>query len=149
MIKNIILLLLFLSTLFLNTLCLAQDKESDTFSFDEPENNEAAIDSCKARIGTARPRIKIDITRPIGGRGSTVYLIKGVVVGSCIDEAGYYEFGKLKDKFAIPLNDQLVRFEFSIISYRGINAELKVFSLDGRQYIVNVDEEIERARRLK
>ncbi len=139
MLKKII-----LSILFFNTLCLAEDPKPDSFDFDQKEENNDPVESCKLSHGTARPRIEVDYAKRVGSRRSTIFLIKGKIIGSCIDEAGYYEFGKIKEKFKIPLSDQLNRYEFHITSYEGVDGEIRVFSLDGRQDKVFIEDEIKR-----
>lgn len=139
MIRNIILLLL-----FLNTYCSAEDQKPDSFDFSEQGQNDDQIESCKLSHGTARPRIQIDYAKPMGRWRSSIFLIKGKIIGSCIDEAGYYEFGKIKEKFKIPLSDQLNRYEFHITSYEGVLGEIRVYSLDGRQDKIVIEDEVKR-----
>lgn len=131
----------------------AQELESDdSFSYDEkPQAQEDNVDkneleACKISAGTSKPRIQVDLAKPVGSPYSTIYIISGKIVGSCIDEAGYYENGEIKQKFYIPLSTKLTKFNYNITTYKGLKAEVRVYSLDGRQDKLDIEEEIRRNR---
>lgn len=88
------------------------------------------------------PRIEIGEVRASGGLFSGKYRISGAVHGTCVQEAGYFENGRLKERIEFPLDDNFQRREFQVRVKSGNNGELRVYSTTGHEDIVYVDEEI-------
>ncbi len=106
------------------------------------------IERCKRNISPKKPRIEIRELRPSGGDDySYRFKVEGMILGSCIDEAGYYEKRRLVEKFRIPLDDRARKFEFSIITELDLKGQIRVYTLDGKQDVIDLDDEIEQYRR--
>ncbi len=102
-----------------------------------------AFESCR-QMRIRAPRIEIGRVRPTGGLFSGKYKLDGAVAGICIEEAGYYEKGRLKEKFNIPLSDRFLRVEFDLTVRSGERGEIRVFTSDGRAQSMTVDEAVQR-----
>ncbi len=89
-----------------------------------------------------RPRIELDRVKPSGGLFSGKYRISGMITGQCIEEAGYFEGSRIKDKIDIPLNDRFDRHEFSFQVRGGRRGEIRVYAVDGSEDTIEIDEEI-------
>ena len=89
-----------------------------------------------------RPRIEIHKVKQSGGFFSGKYRISGSVQGACIEEAGYYESGRLKERFEIPMTDSFKRHEFQIRVKSGKRGEIRVYAADGSEDIIEVDQEL-------
>ena len=110
-------------------------------AYDNRASNEnAAVRRCRSLDRIRRPRIEIGRVKPSGGLFSGKYRINGSVYGACIEEAGYFERGRLKDEVQIPLDDRYTRREFSFQVRSGRSGEIRVYTIDGREDIVDVDE---------
>ena len=90
------------------------------------------------------PRIEVGKVKSSGGLFSGKYRIRGSIEGSCVEEAGYFEEGRLKERFQIPLSDRFQRQEFNIKVRSGRNGEIRVYSSDGRDDRVYVDDLIQK-----
>lgn len=86
------------------------------------------------------PRIEVGRVKPSGGLFSGKYKIEGSVFGACIEEAGYFEQGKLKEPIQFPLTDRFDRQEFSFTVRSGRGGEIRAYTSDGREEVVPVDE---------
>lgn len=102
-----------------------------------------ALSRCRRAHDLRRPRIELGDMRPSGGLFSGKYKVRGNILGNCIEEAGYYENGRLKEKFEIPLNDRFQRKEFSVTVRSGRNGEIRVFNTRGDDDSIEVDREIQ------
>lgn len=104
---------------------------------------------CREMLGVRKPVIQIDSVRlPAYGLAGK-YEIRGSIVSSCVQEAGYYEDGRLRDAFPFELEDRSRRREFIIVVEPGHNGEIRVYTVDGRQEYTSVDEVIRRERILR
>lgn len=87
-----------------------------------------------------RPRIEVEEARPSGGLFSDKQKVSGNVIGACIEEAGYFESGRLKERLNIPYTSSSKRYEFRIAVRTGRNGELRVYTTQGEEERVSVDE---------
>lgn len=106
----------------------------DDFTIDQ-----AAAQECRENY-TRRPRIEVGDSRPSGGLFSNKSRIKGNILGACIEEAGYFESGVLKDKFSIPYTSRFKRYPFEIQARTGRNGEVRVYTTQGDEVRIRVDE---------
>lgn len=88
------------------------------------------------------PRIEIGRVRASGGLFSGKYKLEGSLYGACIEEAGYFEEGRLKEPIQFPLTDRFNRQEFSFTVRSGRRGEIRAYTSDGREEIIPVDEVI-------
>lgn len=92
------------------------------------------------------PRLEISDMRATGGLFSGKYRVYGEIFGQCIEEAGYYERGRLKQKFDVPFDSRYARTEFETKVESGKDGEIRVLTSDGREDRILIDEEITRRR---
>ena len=118
------------------------DDRQDSYHQDGPAfgNGDAAERCRRARI--QRPRIEVGRVRPTGGVFSGKFKVEGSIYGACVQEAGYFEEGRLKESIRFPLDDRYNRQEFQITGRSGRRGELRVFTTDGRDDVVSIDEEL-------
>lgn len=116
----------------------SQNRYGERNRYNDPKN-EQAVQLCR-RASIRYPRIDVGRAKPSGGLFSTKYRIEGAVVGNCIVEAGYYEYGRLKESFDVPLSDQSQRIEFNVHAKLGKRGELRVLTTDGKEDVVEVEE---------
>lgn len=103
--------------------------------------NGDAVARCRdARV--QRPRIEIGRVRPTGGVFSGKFKVSGSIYGACVQEAGYFEEGRLKESIRFPLDDRYNRQEFEITGRSGRRGELRVYTTDGRDDVISIDEEL-------
>ena len=107
----------------------------------EKKSDQAARRRCRNQR-VRQPRFEIIKLKPSGGFFSNKFRVEGIVFGACIEEAGYYEYGRLKKMFNIPLKDRYGRYEFSLRVRTGRQAELRAFTTNGRESLILVDEEL-------
>lgn len=117
---------------------------------------EAALDSvsgdtsvagrCRRAKRVQAPKIEIGKVEAHGGLFSGKYRISGSLFGSCIEEAGYFENAKLKQKIEFPLEDTVKRVEFQVNTKTGKNGEIRLFSTTGQESIEFVDEIVAREK---
>lgn len=100
----------------------------------------SSIDRICRRGNYRQPRIEIEEFRPSGGLFSGKYRINGSVFGACVEEAGYFERGRLKQNFNFPYNDRFKRKSFSLQIRTGRNGEIRVYTSDGSEDFVRVDD---------
>lgn len=86
------------------------------------------------------PRIEVDEFRSSGGLFSGKYRVNGSVYAACVEEAGYFESGRLKQEFKFPFSDRYRREGFSIQVRTGKNGEIRVLSADGSNEVVRIDD---------
>jgi hypothetical protein len=102
-----------------------------------------SLASCRDNFRRVRPpRIEISELRASGGLFSGKYRLGGVISGQCIEEAGYYEQGRLKEKIEVPLSDRFNRTDFRVQVRSGRGGEIRAFLIDGTDESVFVDDEI-------
>lgn len=109
-----------------------------------PATDDYALDpniarECKGQY-FRRPRIEVEEARPSGGLFSDKQKISGNVIGACIEEAGYFESGRLKERIDIPYTSSFKRYEFRIGVRTGRNGELRVYTTQGDEERVSIDE---------
>lgn len=87
-----------------------------------------------------KPLIEVSDKEARGGLFSGKYRLYGSIFAACVNEAGYYERGKLKDKLDFPLSSDYERrsFEFKVRSGRG--GAIKVYSANGEVESLSVDD---------
>ncbi len=102
-------------------------------------NDALAVQRCR-NIRIRRPRIEVGSVRASGGLFSNKKRIKGSIFGACVEEAGYFENGRLKQEFPFPLSDRYQRRDFEVQARTGRNAEIRVFTIDGREDSVDIDD---------
>ena len=90
------------------------------------------------------PQIEIGQIRPTGGLFSGKYKFEGAIAGICIEEAGYYEKGRLKERIELPLSDTFQRKEFEVKVRTGEKGEIRVFTSDGKEQFVAVDAAVQK-----
>ena len=108
-------------------------------------NEAAVLQQCK-KMRVKAPRIELGQIKPQGGPFSGKHKAEGSVYGACIEEAGYYENGRMKQKIDFPLSERYQRKEFSFDVHTGKNGEIRVFTVSGREDVIYVDEEIANQR---
>jgi hypothetical protein len=100
-----------------------------------------AYSRCRdARI--RRPQIDIGRVRSSGGMLSSKYRLEGSIYGNCIEEAGYFENGRMKEEMSFPLDDRYQRQEFRVQVRSGMRGEIRAYTTDGRIEVIDVDEQI-------
>lgn len=100
--------------------------------------NPAAGKRCR-EMRIQSPRIEVGKVHPTGGLFSGTYRLEGAVAGLCIEEAGYYELGRLKKKIEFPLSDTFQRKEFDISVKANQRGEIRAFTSDGKDETIEVD----------
>jgi|GEM_PF-4601401 len=103
-----------------------------------------ALARCR-EIRTRAPRIELGRIRPVSGAFSGKYRVEGSVHGQCIQEVGYFENGRLKERIDFPLDDRFQRQEFEIRVQSGRRGELRAYTTDGRDESVDLDDELSQA----
>ena len=99
----------------------------------------AAANRCRyTRI--KRPRIEVGRARPSGGLFSNKLRVYGSIAGNCIEEVGYFEYGRLVKEIDFPLDDQFKRKNFEIRVRSGRKGEIRVYTTDGREDVIEVDQ---------
>jgi len=93
------------------------------------------------------PEIEVAQIRQSGGLFSGKRRVSGSIKGACIEEAGYYEEGKLKNSFEIPFQNRFRRSQFEVQITSGKNGEIRVLTFDGTEEVIRVDELISRQNR--
>lgn len=90
-----------------------------------------------------RPRIEITRLKPTGSLFSGKYKLEGSIYGNCIEEAGYFEYGRLKEEIEIPLDDRFTRKEFEIRVRSGNRGTIRAYTTDGKEEEIDIDQEIQ------
>lgn len=108
-------------------------------------NDAVVLQECK-RMQVKAPRIELGQLKPRGGLFSGKYKAEGSLYGACIEEAGYYENGRMKQKIDFPFSDRYQRKEFSFDVHTGKNGEIRAFNVSGREDVIYVDEEVANQR---
>lgn len=110
---------------------------------DELSAEERAMERRCQRLRRVRaPRIEIGKLKPTGGLFSGKYRAEGSMYGACVEEAGYFENGRLKEEVRFPITDSYKRKEFSFKVRTGRNGELRIYTVTGAEDTVSIDEEI-------
>ncbi|MCB0345223.1 MAG: hypothetical protein KDD66_08890 [Bdellovibrionales bacterium] len=108
-------------------------------------SNSRDEDYCKyERIKS--PRVEIGEMRASGGLFSGKYRVNGEVFGQCIEEAGYYENGRLQQKFDVPFDSGFKRVQFETKVRSGRDGEIRVLATDGSEDKILIDDEIVRRK---
>ena len=71
-------------------------------------------------------------------RGTQV--VRGTLEGECIDEAGYYEKGNLRDEIRFPFDDRERTRDFRVEIQPGKGGELRAYTRGGESEAVPVDD---------
>lgn len=91
------------------------------------------------RYELGKPRVMIGRLRtrtPLSDRAEA----SGAVEGRCLVEAGYYEFGRLKEAIPVTATKDFRRFEFEIDVRRDRNPEIRVYNSAGEYDLMRLDE---------
>ena len=86
------------------------------------------------------PRIEVAKVRDSGGIFSGKLRVQGSIVGMCVEEAGYFEKGRLKERFEFPYTSRFKRREFSIQARTGRQGKIRVLTSDGKEEVVEIDD---------
>ncbi len=111
---------------------------------DSVTGDTSAAGRCRRAKRVQAPKIEIGKVEATGGLFSGKYHISGSLFGSCIEEAGYFENAKLKQKIEFPLTDTVKRVEFKVNTKTGKNGEIRIYSTTGQESIEFVDEIVAR-----
>lgn len=123
----------------------ARARLSDDSDLAERESDRDTVERCReARVST--PSIEIAEVEPRGGLFSGKYQIEGSVRGTCIQEVGYFEDGRLQEKIAFPFDDRFRREEFEVNVRSGRGGELRAYTVDGKEEVIPVDDELRSER---
>ncbi len=95
---------------------------------------------CRSGRGIRPPRIELGDLRPTGGLFSGKYKAQGSMFGACVQEAGYFEEGRLKESLKFPMTDAYQRVEFSFTVKTGRRGELRIYSVSGDEDIISIDQ---------
>ena len=101
-------------------------------------NDQQALRLCQ-RGNYSTPNLEIHRSKTSGRMFSGKYRIKGSIAGSCIEEAGYYENGSLKQKFEIPYSARFQRREFEVQVRSGRQGEFRVYTTNGASNSIDID----------
>lgn len=110
---------------------------------DDNQDDSQVVARCRRSYDLRRPQIEISDMRPSGGLFSGKYKLRGSIRGNCIEEAGYYENGRLKEKIQVPLSDRFQRQEFSLSVRSGRDGEVRAFNTRGDEDSVEIDRQIQ------
>lgn len=102
-------------------------------------NYDEAYKVCRRMYRIAYPRVEIGRLNPTGNIFSGDQRASGSIYGQCIQEAGYFEYGQLKEKIDFPLSDRFERRNFAVKMRPNRNAEVRVYTTDGQEAIARVD----------
>lgn len=102
----------------------------------------ATVRRCERRDNMRPPRIEITRVKPTGDLFSGKYRIEGSITAACVEEAGYYERGRLKDKIDIPLASNFQRQDFKLTVRTGKSGEIRVLTVTGDEASEYVDDAI-------
>lgn len=117
-----------------------EDNGNDSYQPRDSDDDAGAIERCRRTRKLRRPRIETGRLRQSGGLFSGKYRLEGSIYGSCIEEAGYFEDGRLKEQFRFPLDDRHQRREFEVQVRSGRNGEIRVFNTRGDEESIAIDE---------
>lgn len=121
--------------------------EDDVLPMIDSSRDENAVKSRCRRTRIKDPKIKLGRMRKSGGIFSGKYRVDGSIRGNCINEAGYYEDGRLKEKITFPFDDSFRREEFNVRVRSGREGEIRAYTTDGREEVIDVDELIKAQER--
>ena len=115
------------------------DRDGRDRDFDRRDESEIAR-KCDRKRRLRVPEIEIEDVDSTGGLFSGKYRIKGSIMGACIEEAGYFEKGRLKQSFDYPFSDRYKRENFRIKVRSGKRGEIRILSYDGGEERLFVDD---------
>ena len=101
-------------------------------------NDQQQLRLCQ-RGNYSTPNLEIHRSKTSGRLFSGKYRIKGSIAGSCIEEAGYYENGSLKQSFQIPYSARFQRQEFEVQVRSGRQGEFRVYTTNGASNSIDID----------
>ncbi|MCB0321474.1 MAG: hypothetical protein KDD60_11160 [Bdellovibrionales bacterium] len=121
-----------------------QEDPKRTFSWRDAAANVTDGDEPKGKCARAfrvkPPRLEITSIEATGGLFSGKYAVKGTAHGACVEGAGYFEHGKLRQKITFPESDSYDHVEFSVATKTGENGEIRVYTTSGEEDIKYIDE---------
>lgn len=102
-------------------------------------NYDAAYQNCRNMYRVGYPRVEIGRLSPSGNMFSGDQRASGSIFAQCVQEAGYFEYGQLKEKINFPMSDRYERMNFSVKVRSNRNGEIRVYTTDGQEAVVSVD----------
>lgn len=110
--------------------------------------DQGIIEQCNNSHGLRKPRIEISSITPSGsGRYHEGYRIEGAVYGACLSNAGFYESGRLVEKFNTEVTIRPKKIDFTATAVLDKRGEIRVSTIDGSEDRVYLDDEIMKYRR--
>lgn len=104
-----------------------------------PEEGSDQLTACRELYRIGYPRIDIGKVKPTGNIFSGDQKVSGSIYAQCVQEAGYFEYGDLKEKIDFPLSDRFQRKSFSVKIRQQKNGEIRVYTTDGQEAVMSVD----------
>jgi hypothetical protein len=92
------------------------------------------------------PKVEVYDLRSRGNILGDKYRVKGVIEGTCVAEAGYYEDGRMVEKIPVSTTPEFKRFEFEV-TIRGDSSrrpEIRAYSANGDRDEVELSRMTER-----
>lgn len=108
-------------------------------------NNSQTVAICQ-RGNYNSPNIEISKVKSSGRFFSGKYRVSGSIRGSCVEEAGYFENGQLKEKFTFPYSARFKRQEFHIKARSGKGGEIRVYTTNGAESRIEIDQYISQSK---
>ena len=87
-------------------------------------------------INPRRPDFNIRGVYPSGREAE----VSGTLEGECIDEAGYYEDGRLRERISFPFADRMERRDFRVRIDPNSRGELRAYTKGGEREVLPVDD---------
>lgn len=91
------------------------------------------------RYSMGTPRIDVSRIKASGNMFKSGYKVYGSFEGICLQEAGYFENGHLKQKFPVAVSRQFRRSEFEVKIRGDKNPEIRVYNVLGERSIYEID----------
>ncbi len=95
--------------------------------------------ACRELYRIGYPKIEISKVKPTGNFFSGDQKVSGFIYAQCVQEAGYYEYGDLKEKIDFPLSDRFQRKAFSVKVRQQKNGEIRVYTTDGQEAVMSTN----------
>ncbi|RMD87390.1 MAG: hypothetical protein D6808_01515 [Candidatus Dadabacteria bacterium] len=105
-----------------------------------PRQGKAAYKRCRKLFRISPPRVDVGRIKPAGNIFGNKVKVIGSLYGQCVQEAGYFEYGRLKQRIDFPISDIFQRREFTIYGRKNRRGEIKIYTIDGQEDSVFIDE---------
>ena len=99
-----------------------------------------------SRYDVQSPRVEVVNIKPTGNVFEDNVRVEGAIEGACIQEAGYYEDGRLVERIPVQTTSDFQRFEFGVKAKRNRNPEVRVYNVFGARDTFNVAESLSHER---